>query len=135
MENNPTLLFVVAVALTSETGSVLLQERPQGKSMAGLWEFPGGKVDAGESPENALVRELKEELGLVVEAADLTPLTFVSHMVGERRMILLLYLCERWQGQEEGVEGQLLRWVQPHEMDAMPMPPADVPLVEFLKRR
>lgn len=135
MENNPTLLFVVAVALTNETGSVLLQERPAGKSMAGLWEFPGGKVDPGESPENALVRELEEELGVVVDAGNLGPLTFASHMVGDRRMILLLYFCEHWSGEAQGREGQLLRWVKPHEMDKLPMPPADVPLVEFLKRR
>lgn len=135
MENNPTLLLVVAAALTNESGAVLLQQRPEGKAMAGLWEFPGGKVDPGESPEFALVRELKEELGLAVESDSLVPLTFASHSVGERDMILLLYLCDRWTGEPEGLEGQPFQWVLPQDMDSLPMPPADVPLVAALKAR
>lgn len=135
MENNPTLLIVVAVALTSETGAVLLQERPAGKSLAGLWEFPGGKVDPGETPEFALVRELKEELGVDIDAENLVPLTFASHPVGGRHMILLLYSCEHWRGEPQGLEGQPLQWVEPADMDALAMPPADVPLVEFLQNR
>ena len=133
MEKNPTTLIVVAAALTNQTGEILLQLRPQGRSMAGLWEFPGGKVEAHESPESALVRELEEELGVIVEHSDLTPFTFASEPLGERNLLLLLYRCNRWQGDPRPLESPELRWVLPDDMVPLPMPPADVPLVRALQ--
>jgi 8-oxo-dGTP diphosphatase len=133
MEKNPTMLFVVAAALTNEVGEILLQKRPEGRQMAGLWEFPGGKVESGESPESALVRELKEELGIEVDVPDLIPLTFASAKNGDRYMVLLLYRCTRWQGQPNALESPELCWLSPADMHALPMPPADEPLVRFLE--
>ena len=134
MEKNPTILFVVAAALTNEVGEILLQMRPEGRQMAGLWEFPGGEVEQGESPESALARELKEELGIDVAASDLIPLTFASAQNGDRGMILLLYRCTQWIGQPAALDSPELKWLHPCDMDALPMPPADVPLVNFLKK-
>ena len=133
MEKNPTMLFVVAAALTNEVGEILLQKRPEGRQMAGLWEFPGGKVESGESPESALVRELKEELGIDVAGPDLIPLTFASAQNGDRYMVLLLYRCTSWQGHPTALESPELCWLKPADMHALPMPPADEPLVHFLE--
>lgn len=134
MEKNPTMLFVVAAALTNQAGEILLQKRPEGRQMAGLWEFPGGKVDAGESPESALIRELKEELGIEIEAQNLIPLTFASEPLGDRNLLLLLYRCQAWVGEPQPLDTPELRWLQPSEMQDLPMPPADVPLVAALEK-
>lgn len=133
MEKNPTMLLVVAAALTNEVGEILLQKRPEGRQMAGLWEFPGGKVESGESPESALVRELKEELGIDVDSQNLIPLTFASAQNGDRNMILLLYRCTRWQGEPTALESPELCWRTAADMHDLPMPPADEPLVRFLE--
>lgn len=135
MENNPTMLVVVAAALTNQAGEILLQLRPQGRSMAGLWEFPGGKVEAHESPESALVRELNEELGVIVDRNDLSPFAFASGPLGDRHLLLILYLCHSWQGEPRALESPELRWVLPDDMIELPMPPADVPLVLALRTR
>ncbi len=111
---------------------MLVQQRPPGKAMAGLWEFPGGKVECGERPEAALVRELGEELGIGVEARELVPLTFAGAAFGERYLLLLLYVARRWDGLPRALEASTLAWVQPAEMHALPMPPADRPLVAAL---
>ena len=123
-------LLVVAAALRRGDGKVLLAQRPQGKSLAGLWEFPGGKPEAGETPEAALTRELHEELGIVAD--QFTPFRFVSHDYGDFHLLMLLYLCDVWHGAPEGRDGQALRWERPSNMAALPMPPADVPLVTAL---
>ena len=125
-------MMVVAAALVAPDGAVLLQQRAPGRSMAGLWEFPGGKVEAGELPEAALVRELAEELGIDCAPEVLSPAAFASAMVGERHMILLLYICREWRGEPRPLDAAALAWVHPSEMDALPMPPADVPLVRML---
>lgn len=127
------LLLVVAVALVDDQGRVLLAQRPPGKALAGLWEFPGGKVDAGETPEAALVRELKEELGIDVSASCLAPLTFASHAYRDFHLMMPLYVCRVWDGQPEAREGQNLAWVAPARMRDYPMPPADKPLVAMLR--
>ena len=132
MENNPTMM-VVAAALADGEGRVLLQQRPPGGSMAGLWEFPGGKVETDEAPEAALVRELEEELGIAVDAADLVPAAFASAAVGDRHMILLLYICRRWRGEPRPLHATALKWARTAEMPALPMPPADIPLVRLLE--
>ena len=132
MQKIPTMT-VVAAALADAQGRVLLQQRAPGRAMAGLWEFPGGKVDEGELPEAALVRELREELGIEVAAADLTPACFASAPLGERHMVLLLYLCRRWQGEPQPLDAAALRWEIPAAMRALPMPPADAPLVGILE--
>jgi 8-oxo-dGTP diphosphatase len=134
MEKNPTILFVVAAALTNESGAILLQKRPDHASMGGLWEFPGGKVETGESAEAALVRELFEELGISVNAEDLIPETFASAPLGDRNLLLLLYRCVRWEGKAMPHFASEIAWVHPRDMAALPMPPADYPLVERLKR-
>jgi 8-oxo-dGTP diphosphatase len=126
------LVLVVAVALVDVDGRVLLSKRPQGKALAGMWEFPGGKVEAGETPESALVRELKEELGLEVNAACLAPLTFASHGYPELHLLMPLYVCRKWAGTPMPREGQELKWVRPRDMRALAMPPADGPLVTHL---
>ena len=126
-------MTVVAAALAGEDGRVLLQQRAPGRAMAGLWEFPGGKVDAGELPEGALVRELREELGIEVAAADLAPACFASAPLGERHMILLLYLCRRWHGEPQPLDAAALRWENPDAMRALAMPPADAPLIDLLQ--
>ena len=125
-------MTVVAAALTDAAGRVLLQQRAPGRAMAGLWEFPGGKVDDGELPEAALVRELNEELGIEANPADLAPACFASAPLGERHMILLLYLCRRWQGEPRPLDAVALRWERPAAMRALAMPPADTPLVDLL---
>jgi len=126
-------MIVVAAALADEAGRVLLQQRAPGRAMAGLWEFPGGKVDAGELPEAALVRELGEELGIAVAAADLVPAAFASAPLGDRHMLLLLYLCRHWQGEPRPLDASALRWEAPAAMRAIAMPPADAPLVDLLE--
>ena len=133
MERTPTLLFVVAAALTNEHGEILLQKRPLEAQMGGLWEFPGGKVDGDESPENALVRELEEELGIIVDAADVIAETFASEPLGDRHLLLLLYRCRRWTGIPTPIFASEIRWVSPQDMADLPMPPADYPLVRKLQ--
>ena len=128
----PTVL-VAAVALVDADGRVLLARRPPGKSMAGLWEFPGGKVGSDETPEAALIRELKEELDIDVAASCLAPFTFASHRYDTFHLLMPLYLCRKWQGIVRPLEGQALKWVAPTRLADYPMPPADVPLVAMLR--
>ena len=127
------LLLVAAVALIDADGRVLLAQRPEGKSLAGLWEFPGGKVEPGESPEACLIRELKEELGIDTWKSCLAPLTFASHSYADFHLLMPLFACRRWQGTARGREGQALKWVRPRELRDYPMPPADAPLVPILR--
>jgi len=127
-------LIVVAAALADANGAILLQQRAAGRAMAGLWEFPGGKVEPGEGPEAALARELREELGIEVDEAALIPGPFASADNQGRHMLLLLYLCRDWHGQPQALDAAQLRWVRVEDMAALPMPPADVPLVEMLAR-
>ena len=127
------VVLVVAVGLVDADGRVLLAERPAGKPMAGLWEFPGGKVRAGETPEAALIRELKEELGIDVTASCLAPFTFASHGYEDFHLLMPLYVCRRWQGVVSPHEGQRLTWVRPERLADYPMPPADKPLVAMLR--
>jgi 8-oxo-dGTP diphosphatase len=126
------ILTVAACALVDADGRVLLAQRPEGKPMAGLWEFPGGKVESGETPEQTLIRELEEELGIVVKEACLAPLTFASHTYPEFHLLMPLYVCRRWDGIVTAREGQRLSWVRPNRLRDYPMPPADVPLVAHL---
>jgi len=132
MAKKAATLIVVAAALADREGRVLLQRRPVGKAMAGLWEFPGGKMEQGERPEAALVRELEEELGIAVDEAALEPAAFVSADNGGRNMLLLLYLCRSWRGEPAPLHASALAWVAPADMASLPMPPADVPLVRAL---
>ena len=132
MQKNPTL-FVVAAALVDAERRVLLQKRSAHRHMGGLWEFPGGKVEPGETPEAALLRELEEELGIRADAADLSPAGFASAALGERHMILLLYACRSWSGEPRALDAAALEWVRPEQMSAFPMPPADKPLVSLLE--
>jgi 8-oxo-dGTP diphosphatase len=125
-------VLVAACALIDADGRVLIAERPAGKSMAGLWEFPGGKVEAGERPEQSLIRELAEELGIVVKEACLAPLTFASHSYADFHLLMPLYVCRRWEGIATPREGQRLAWVTPQRLRDYPMPPADEPLVSHL---
>ncbi|MGV8998052.1 MAG: 8-oxo-dGTP diphosphatase MutT [Parvibaculaceae bacterium] len=126
------LVLVVACALIDADGRVLLAQRPEGKSLAGLWEFPGGKVEAGENPEASLIRELNEELGITVAKACLAPLSFASHAYETFHLLMPLYVCRRWEGEVSGREGQALDWVRPVRLRDYPMPPADEPLVAAL---
>jgi 8-oxo-dGTP diphosphatase len=126
---------IVCVALTDAAGKVLLQQRPPGKAMAGLWEFPGGKIASGENPEQALVRELDEELGLDVAVDDVAALGFASHRYDSFHILLLLYRCRRWRGDAQAREGQTLAWVAPDDMGGYAMPAADAPLVALLRDR
>ena len=126
------LVLVAACALVDADGRVLIAERPAGRPMAGLWEFPGGKVEAGERPEDTLIRELKEELGIIVDEACLAPLTFASHSYPQFHLLMPLYVCRRWQGTVMALEGQKLAWVRPNRLREYPMPPADEPLVSHL---
>ncbi len=128
-------LLVSACALIDKAGAVLLAQRPEGKSMAGLWEFPGGKVEPGETPEACLVRELEEELALTVGEQDLEPFTFASHRYESFHLLMPLYLCRAWSGTLSAQEGQALVWVKPAEMNDYPMPPADEPLIAQLIAR
>ena len=126
------IVTVAACALVDADGRVLLAQRPEGKPMAGLWEFPGGKVETGETPEQTLIRELEEELGIVVKEACLAPLTFASHSYPDFHLLMPLYICRRWDGTAIAKEGQNLKWVRPNRLRDYPMPPADVPLVAHL---
>ena len=125
-------VLVAACALIDADGRVLLAQRPQGKSMAGLWEFPGGKVETGERPEQSLIRELREELGIVVKEECLAPLTFASHAYPDFHLVMPLYVCRRWEGIVEPREKQALKWVRPNDLRNYPMPPADEPLIPHL---
>ena len=127
------LVLVVAAALIDADGRVLLAQRPKGKALEGLWEFPGGKVDAGEGPEDALIRELMEELGITVKADCLAPLTFASHAYPDFHLLMPLYVCRRWEGFVQPLDGQALKWVRPKDLRSYPMPPADVPLLPHLE--
>ena len=126
------LLLVAAVALVDADGRVLIAQRPDGKDMAGLWEFPGGKVEPGERPEETLIRELHEELGIVVQEACLAPLTFASHAYDGFHLLMPLYICRRWDGFVQAREGQAIKWVRPTRLRDYPMPPADEPLIPAL---
>jgi len=132
VQKNPTMM-VVAAALVDAEGRVLLQQRSSHRAMAGLWEFPGGKVEPGELPEAALVRELEEELGVAIDAASLVPAAFASAPLGERHMILLLYICRAWRGTPRPLDAAALRWARPTQMTALAMPPADIPLIGLLE--
>ncbi|HXT07982.1 MAG TPA: 8-oxo-dGTP diphosphatase MutT [Roseiarcus sp.] len=123
------LVLVVAVALIDTDNRVLIAERPPGKALSGLWEFPGGKIEPGESPEQALIRELREELGIEVKAACLAPLTFASHSYDDFHLLMPLYICRKWQGFVQAREGQGLKWVSPKALRNYAMPPADAPLI------
>lgn len=128
------VLLVAAAALIDPAGQVLVQQRPAGKAMAGLWEFPGGKREPGETPEAALARELAEELGIVVDPADCHPAAFASAPMGDRHLLLLLYVVRRWRGEVRAIEASALRWAVPAALADLPMPPADRPLVAALTR-
>ena len=125
-------LIVVAAALIDGDGRILVQQRPQGKAMAGLWEFPGGKVEDGELPEDALIRELHEELGIDVQQACLAPACFASEPLGDRHMLLLVYICRKWQGIPQALEAPAIKWVRPLDLHTLDMPPADKPLIGLL---
>jgi len=129
---NAKIVLVAACALVDADGRVLIAQRPEGKTMAGLWEFPGGKVEVGERPEQTLIRELKEELGIVVSDACLAPLTFASHSYADFHLLMPLYVCRRWEGTVTALEAQRLAWVKPNRLRDYEMPPADVPLVSHL---
>ncbi len=126
-------LLVSAVALIDVDGRVLLAQRPPGKSMAGLWEFPGGKVEPGETPEVALIRELQEELGIDTWKSCLAPLSFASHTYDDFHLLMPLFACRKWEGTPHAREGQVLKWVRPLDMRNYPMPPADLPLIPVLR--
>ncbi len=126
------LLLVAACALVDADGRVLIARRPADKDMAGLWEFPGGKVDPGEGPEQTLIRELKEELGIEVQDACLAPLTFASHRYEAFQLLMPLWICRKWEGEPKALEGQELAWVRPNRLRDYPMPPADEPLIPHL---
>jgi len=127
------IVLVVAVALIDVDGRVLIAQRPEGKKMAGLWEFPGGKVDPGEIPEAALIRELKEELGIDTKESCLAPFSFASHCYDDFHLLMPLYLCRRWWGSIVPQEGQAVKWVRPVRLGDYPMPPADKPLIAMLR--
>ena len=126
------LLLVVACALIDADNRVLVTQRPEGKQLAGLWEFPGGKVEAGETPEETLIRELDEELGIKTKVACLAPLTFASHSYDDFHLLMPLYVCRRYEGVAHGREGQTVKWVRPQSLREYPMPPADEPLIPYL---
>ncbi|MGC6331328.1 (deoxy)nucleoside triphosphate pyrophosphohydrolase [Rhizorhabdus sp. FW153] len=126
-------LFVVAAALIDGDGRVLVQQRPADKNMGGLWEFPGGKVEPGESPESALIRELREELAIDVERACLAPACFASEPLGDKHLVLLLYICRKWRGMVQPLEAPAIKWVAPVQLHGLDMPPADRPLIGLLE--
>jgi 8-oxo-dGTP diphosphatase len=126
------LVLVAACALIDVDGRILITQRPAGRPMAGLWEIPGGKVEAGEAPEQTLIRELNEELGIVVQEPCLAPLTFASHAYADFHLLMPLYVCRRWEGIAVAKEGQQLAWVRPQKLKDYPMPPADLPLIPHL---
>lgn len=126
------ILLVAACALVDGDGRVLLAQRPEGKTLAGLWEFPGGKVESGETPEETLIRELDEELGVRTKVACLAPLTFASHSYDDFHLLMPLYICRRYEGVVHGREGQAVKWVRPKALRDYPMPPADEPLIPYL---
>jgi 8-oxo-dGTP diphosphatase len=126
------LVLVVAAALVDTDGRVLIAQRPQGKALAGLWEFPGGKIEANERPEEALIRELAEELGIIVKAPCLAPLTFASHAYEDFHLLMPLYICRKWEGVAQPLDGQRLKWARAKDLRDYPMPPADAPLIPHL---
>ena len=133
MMSDLPIILVAAVALFDKDGRVLIAQRPEGKSMAGLWEFPGGKVETGEAPEQALIRELQEELAVDTVESCLAPFTFASHAYDDFHLLMPLYVCRKWQGKVAPVEGQALKWVLPMQLKEYPMPPADKPLIAMLR--
>jgi 8-oxo-dGTP diphosphatase len=134
MQKNPTVLIVVAAALQNSEGLFLLQKRPEDRAMAGLWEFPGGKLEDGETPEMALVRELDEELGIGVKVVNLKASCFASAALGDRQLLLLLYCCRHWEGIPAAIESPEIAWYSIAEMRSLDMPPADLPLLDLLER-
>ena len=130
---NGTILFVTAAALIDRDGRVLVQKRSPDRSMAGLWEFPGGKCEDGERPEDALIRELHEELGIETHASCLAPATFASERLGDRHLLLLLYVCRKWRGIAQPLDAEALKWAYPRELHALAMPPADKPLIALIE--
>jgi len=133
MNTPQPLILVVAAALVDADGRVLIAQRPEGKNMAGLWEFPGGKIEADESPEDALIRELREELGIAVKQACLAPFTFASHSYPNFHLLMPLYVCRRWEGIPQARHHAALKWVRPKDMKDYPMPAADLPLIPMLR--
>jgi 8-oxo-dGTP diphosphatase len=127
------VILVAACALIDADGRVLIAQRPADKSMAGLWEFPGGKVESGERPEDALIRELKEELSITVKEDCLAPFSFASHSYADFHLLMPFYVCRRWEGTVSATEHQALKWVRPRELSNYPMPPADLPLIPMLR--
>ena len=123
------LLLVAACALVDPDGRVLVAQRPEGKHLAGLWEFPGGKVEPDETPEETIIRELKEEVGVDTESSCLAPLTFASHAYDDFHLVMPLYVCRKWQGIARPLEAQTLKWLRPRDLYNTPMPPADLPLI------
>lgn len=132
MTEGKKIVLVAACALIDTDGRILLAQRPEGKNLAGLWEFPGGKVESGETPEDALIRELQEELGIITKHACLAPLTFASYAYDKFHLLMPLYICRRYEGIARSMEGQALKWVKPKDLRSYPMPPADEPLIPFL---
>ncbi len=129
MTDQPKLLLVAACALVDADRRVLICQRPEGKSLAGLWEFPGGKLEPGESPEDCLIRELREELAIETQTACLAPLTFASHRYESFHLLMPLWVCRRWQGIPRAIEHAAIKWVRPQTLRDYPMPPADIPLI------
>ena len=132
-EANLPLILVSAVALVDADGRILLAQRPAHKSMGDLWEFPGGKIEAGESPEAAMIRELQEELVINTSESCLAPLSFASHVYDDFHLLMMLFVCRRWHGQPRPVEGGTLKWVKPNQLRDYPMPPADIPLIPVIQ--